>query len=146
MIRRITVDDVVDVIRDEGDRGIMGQAGSSEEENMFSPVCDFEERGIWLGINLLTAFLAAWVIGFFESYSTRWWRWRFSITIVPSMGGIAGSPDADHRHPRPGTRSARHLEVPRADQKKSPGFAVEWPLWASSSPASILWFGNFISA
>ncbi len=67
LIGRITVDDVVDVIRDEGDHSIMAKAGLSEEEDMFSPVLvTSRRRGIWLGINLLTAFLAAWVIGFFE--------------------------------------------------------------------------------
>ena len=92
LIGRITIDDVVDVIRDEGDRGIMGQAGLSEEEDMFSPVLQTsKKRGIWLGINLLTAFLAAWVIGFFEGILDQVVALAILITIVPSMGGIAGS-------------------------------------------------------
>ncbi len=92
VIGRITVDDVVDVIRDEGDHSIMGMAGLSEEEDMFSPVLETSRRrGIWLGINLLTAFLAAWVIGFFEDILDQVVALAILITIVPSMGGIAGS-------------------------------------------------------
>ena len=92
LIGRITVDDVVDVIRDEGDHSIMGMAGLSEEEDMFSPVLvTSKRRGIWLGINLLTAFLAAYVIGFFEDILDQVVALAILITIVPSMGGIAGS-------------------------------------------------------
>ncbi len=92
LIGRITVDDVVDVIRDEGDHSYMGAAGLSEEEDMFSPVLiTSRRRGIWLGINLLTAFLAAWVIGFFEDILDQVVALAILITIVPSMGGIAGS-------------------------------------------------------
>jgi magnesium transporter len=92
LIGRITIDDVVDVIRDEGDHSIMGMAGLSEEEDMFSPVLiTSRRRGIWLGINLLTAFLAAYVIGFFESILDQVVALAILITIVPSMGGIAGS-------------------------------------------------------
>jgi magnesium transporter len=92
LIGRITIDDVVDVIRDEGDHSIMGMAGLSEEEDMFSPVLvTSQRRGIWLGINLLTAFLAAYVIGFFEGILDQVVALAILITIVPSMGGIAGS-------------------------------------------------------
>jgi len=92
LIGRITVDDVVDVIRDEGDHSLMSMAGLSEEDDMFSPVMvTSRRRGIWLGINLLTAFLAAWVIGFFEHILDQVVALAILITIVPSMGGIAGS-------------------------------------------------------
>ena len=92
LIGRITIDDVVDVIRDEADHSIMGKAGLSEEEDMFSPVLlTSRRRGIWLGINLLTAFLAAYVIGIFEDILDQVVALAILITIVPSMGGIAGS-------------------------------------------------------
>jgi len=92
LIGRITIDDVVDVIRDEADRSFMGKAGLSEEEDMFSPVLPTSRRrGVWLGINLLTAFLAAYVIGFFENILEQVVALAILITIVPSMGGIAGS-------------------------------------------------------
>jgi len=92
LIGRITIDDVVDVIRDEGDHSIMSMAGLSEEEDMFSPVLiSARRRGVWLGINLLTAFLAAYVIGIFEDILEQVVALAILITIVPSMGGIAGS-------------------------------------------------------
>ncbi|MFT5503014.1 MAG: magnesium transporter [Gammaproteobacteria bacterium] len=92
LIGRITIDDVVDVIRDEGEHSIMSRAGLSEDEDMFaSTFIIARRRGIWLGINLLTAFLAAGVIGFFESILEQVVALAILITIVPSMGGIAGS-------------------------------------------------------
>ena len=92
LIGRITIDDVVDVIRDEGEHSIMSMAGLSDDEDMFSPaLISARRRGIWLGINLLTAFLAAGVIGFFENILEQVVALAILITIVPSMGGIAGS-------------------------------------------------------
>ena len=92
LIGRITIDDVVDVIRDEGDHSIMSMAGLTNEEDMFSPALNSaKRRGLWLGINLLTAFLAAAVIGFFENILEQVVALAILITIVPSMGGIAGS-------------------------------------------------------
>ena len=92
LIGRITIDDVVDVIRDEGESSIMSMAGLNDEEDMFSPaLTSAKRRGLWLGINLLTAFLAAGVIGFFEDILEQVVALAILITIVPSMGGIAGS-------------------------------------------------------
>ena len=92
LIGRITIDDVVDVIRDEGESSIMSMAGLDDEEDMFSPaLTSAKRRGLWLGINLLTAFLAAGVIGFFEDILEQVVALAILITIVPSMGGVAGS-------------------------------------------------------
>ncbi|MCP4430831.1 MAG: magnesium transporter [Gammaproteobacteria bacterium] len=92
LIGRITIDDVVDVIRDEGDHSIMSMAGLADDEDMFLPALNSaKRRGLWLGINLLTAFLAAGVIGFFENILEQVVALAILITIVPSMGGIAGS-------------------------------------------------------
>ena len=92
LVGRITIDDVVDVIRDEGEHSIMSMAGLSEDDNLFSPiVTSAKRRGVWLGINLLTAFLAAGVIGLFENILEQVVALAILITIVPSMGGIAGS-------------------------------------------------------
>jgi magnesium transporter len=92
LIGRITIDDVVDVIRDEGEHSIMSMAGLADEEDMFAPaLTSARRRGVWLGINLLTAFLAAAAIGFFEDILEQVVALAILITIVPSMGGIAGS-------------------------------------------------------
>ena len=92
LLGRITVDDVVDVIREEGEHQFMGRAGLSEEEDMFAPVlASARRRALWLGINLATAFLASWVIGQFEETLTKVVALAVLMPIVASMGGIAGS-------------------------------------------------------
>ena len=92
LLGRITVDDVIDVIREEGEHQFMGRAGLSEEEDMFAPVfASTRRRALWLGINLATAFLASWVIGQFEETLSKVVALAVLMPIVASMGGIAGS-------------------------------------------------------
>ncbi len=92
LLGRITIDDVVDVIRDKADHSFMGMAGLSEEEDIFAPViASSRRRAIWLGINLLTAFLASWVIGLFDATIEKLVALAVLMPIVASMGGIAGS-------------------------------------------------------
>lgn len=92
LIGRITVDDVVDLIRDESDRTLMQMAGLDDEADMFAPLLvSSRRRAVWLGINLVTAFLAAWVIGQFQATLTQLVALAVLMPIVASMGGIAGS-------------------------------------------------------
>ncbi|WP_455375001.1 magnesium transporter, partial [Kaarinaea lacus] len=92
LLGRITIDDVVDVIRDEADHSLMSMAGLSEEDDMFAPVVrSSRRRTLWLGVNLLTALLASWVIGQFEATIEKLVALAVLMPIVASMGGIAGS-------------------------------------------------------
>jgi magnesium transporter len=92
LLGRITIDDVVDVIREEADHSVMGRAGLSEDEDIFAPVfLSSRRRAVWLGINLATAFLASWVIGLFEGTIQKSVALAVLMPIVASMGGIAGS-------------------------------------------------------
>ena len=92
LLGRITVDDVVDVIREESERVLMHAAGLDEDDDMFAPVIvSTRRRALWLGINLLTAFLAAWVIGLFEGTLEKVVALAVLMPIVASMGGIAGT-------------------------------------------------------
>lgn len=92
LIGRITVDDVVDLIRDNSDRTVMQMAGLDQEADMFAPVlASSRRRAVWLGINLATAFLASWVIGLFEATLQQVVALAVLMPIVASMGGIAGS-------------------------------------------------------
>ena len=92
LLGRITVDDVVDVIRDEADHNIMSMAGLDEEDDIFAPVVtSARRRAVWLGVNLATAFLASWAIGLFESTLQKVVALAVLMPIVASMGGIAGS-------------------------------------------------------
>jgi magnesium transporter len=92
LLGRVTIDDIVDVIREQTERSMMGMAGLDEETDMFAPVlASSRRRAVWLGINLVTAFLAAWVIGLFEGTLEQIVALAVLMPIVASMGGIAGS-------------------------------------------------------
>ncbi len=92
LLGRITIDDVVDVIRDEADHSLMSMAGLSEEDDMFAPVVTTSRRRtVWLGVNLLTALLASWVIGLFGATIEKQVALAVLMPIVASMGGIAGT-------------------------------------------------------
>lgn len=92
LLGRITIDDIVDVIREESDRTLLRSAGLNEEEDMYAPVLpSARRRGLWLGINLITVFAAAWVIGRFEAALDQIVALAVLMPIVASMGGIAGS-------------------------------------------------------
>jgi magnesium transporter len=92
LLGRVTIDDVVDVIRDEGERSFMQRAGLHEDDDLFAPVGQTARRRLfWLGINLLTAFIAAAVIGQFEATIQEIVALAVLMPIVASMGGIAGT-------------------------------------------------------
>ena len=88
----ITIDDVVDVIRDEAEHSILTMAGLDEEDDMFAPVLQSaRKRWLWLAVNLVTAFMAASVLYFFEPTLEQIVATAVLFPIVMSMGGIAGT-------------------------------------------------------
>lgn len=92
LLGRITIDDVVDVIRDEAEHTILSQVGLDEEDDVFAPVRrSASRRAVWLGINLLTAFIAAGVVGMFEGTLDQVVALAVLMPVVASMGGIGGS-------------------------------------------------------
>jgi magnesium transporter len=92
VVGRITVDDVVDEIRDEAEHSLMSAAGLDEEDDMFAPVVkSATRRALWLGVNLCTAFLAAAVVDIFQTTLDKIVLLAVLMPIVPSMGGVAGS-------------------------------------------------------
>lgn len=92
LLGRITIDDVVDIIRAQADHNVMSMAGLDEEEDLFAPVRRAtRKRALWLGINLLTAFLASFVIGRFEMALEQVVALAILMPVVASMGGIAGT-------------------------------------------------------
>ncbi len=92
LLGRITVDDVMDVIRDEGEHSLMGMAGLHQEEDTFAPVMRTARgRALWLGVNLATALFASWVIGLFEATLQQVVALAILMPVVASMGGIAGT-------------------------------------------------------
>ena len=92
LLGRITVDDVVDVIRDEEERSFMQMAGLDEEDDLFGPIgAAARRRLVWLGANLATALAAAWVIGRFDATIEKVVALAILMPVVASMGGIAGT-------------------------------------------------------
>ncbi len=92
VVGRITIDDVVDVIREDADHSLMSMAGLDEEEDTFSPVMrTAPRRAIWLGVNLLTAIIASSVINIFQGTIDKVVALAVLMPIVASMGGVAGS-------------------------------------------------------
>jgi magnesium transporter len=144
VLGRITVDDVMDVIREEAEHQFMGHAGLSEDADMFAPVLlSARRRALWLGINLLTAFLASWVIGHFEATIEKVVALAVLMPIVASMGGIAGTQTL--------TLAVRGLALGQLSIKNAPSLvarelavgAINGLIWAAvvASEAG-LWFDS----
>jgi magnesium transporter len=92
LVGRINLDDAIELIRTEAEEPMMHMAGLEVDEDLLAPVAaSVRRRLLWLGINLVTAFLAAWVIGLFEATLDKIVALAVLMPIVASMGGIAGS-------------------------------------------------------
>ena len=92
LVGRITIDDVVDVIRDQAEHSVMSMVGLDEDEDVFAPIfLSSRRRSIWLGVNLVTAFIAVYFIGLFEATLQQKIALAILMPVVASMGGIAGT-------------------------------------------------------
>jgi magnesium transporter len=88
----ITVDDIIDVIKDEATEDIYRLAGVAGDERAFTPAAEsLRKRLPWLGINLATAFLAAFVVSLFENTIDRITALAVFMPIVAGMGGNAAT-------------------------------------------------------
>ena len=92
LLGRISIGEALENVRRSLEGQFMHTAGLDENEDLFAPViASAKSRAVWLGINLLTAFLAAWTIGLFEATLQQQVALAVLMPIVASMGGIAGS-------------------------------------------------------
>ena len=92
LVGRITIDDVVDVIRDQAEHSVMSMVGLDEDEDVFAPIFQSSKRrSVWLGVNLITAFIAVYFIGLFEATLQQKIALAILMPVVASMGGIAGT-------------------------------------------------------
>ena len=92
LIGRITVDEMVDVIREESEADMLNMAGLQEEEDLFAPVWDsVKNRWTWLAVNLCTAFVASRVIGAFEGSIEKIVALAALMPIVAGIGGNSGN-------------------------------------------------------
>ncbi|WP_421133649.1 magnesium transporter [Alteromonas sp. A079] len=92
LVGRITIDDVVDIIREDAEHSMMSMAGLDDDEDTFAPVLQStKRRSVWLAVNLVTALMAAMVSDLFEATLSQLAVLAILNTIVPSMGGVAGN-------------------------------------------------------
>ena len=92
LLGRITIDDIVDVIRDSAEHSLMSMAGLDEEDDAFAPVLKTaRRRALWLGVNLFTAVFASLVIYIFQETITEVVYLAILMPIVANMGGVAGT-------------------------------------------------------
>jgi magnesium transporter len=92
LLGRVTVDDVVDVVREQAEHPLLTAAGLEDEDDVFAGVRkSARRRALWLGINLLTALTASWVVGLFEATIEKVVALAVLMPVVASMGGIAGT-------------------------------------------------------
>jgi magnesium transporter len=92
LIGRVTVDAVVDYIREEAEADQLASAGLKEEEDIFASVWDsVKNRWAWLAINLITAFIASRVIGAFEGSIEKLVALAALMPIVAGIGGNSGN-------------------------------------------------------
>ena len=90
LIGRITIDDVVDVIREDADQNLLGMAGVAED-TFAPPGRAAKSRVFWLSMNLITAFIAASTINIFQDAIDKIVYLAVLMPIVASMGGVAAT-------------------------------------------------------
>ena len=90
LIGRITIDDVVDVIREDADQNLLGMAGVAED-TFAPPGRAAKSRVFWLSLNLITAFIAASTINIFQDVIDKIVYLAVLMPIVASMGGVAAT-------------------------------------------------------
>ncbi len=92
LIGRLTVDTVMDFVREEADDDLLRAQGLSSDVDLFTPLWhSARERWLWLGINLITAFIASRVIGVFEGTIEKLLALATLMPVVASIGGNSGN-------------------------------------------------------
>ncbi len=92
LVGQLNIDDIMEIISEDDEATMMNMSGVSEDDDLFAPIKETaKSRGVWLGINLATAFLASFVIGQFEDVLSKVVALAVLMPVVASMGGIAGS-------------------------------------------------------
>ena len=92
LVGRVTVDEILDFVRERGQEEMLAQAGLREEEDIFASVWkSFQNRWAWLAINLVTAFIASRVIGVFENSIEKLVALAALMPIVAGIGGNSGN-------------------------------------------------------
>jgi len=92
LIGRLTIDEMVDLIREESESEVLNMAGLREEEDIFASVWkSLRNRWAWLAVNLVTAFVASRVIGLFDGSIEKLVALAALMPIVAGIGGNSGN-------------------------------------------------------
>lgn len=144
LLGRITIDDVVDVIQEEADGKVLRSAGLESDGDMFSPILSSAyKRGYWLGINLVTAFVAAWVIGLFEAVIEQLIALAVLMPVVASMGGVAGSQTLTIVTRGLALNQIGRTNIPQLIAHEAGVVFLNGVVWALTVAAiALLWFGD----
>ena len=148
LIGRITVDDVVDVIGERAEEAALAPAGLESGVDLFAPVLTSAKRRIvWLGVHLIGAFVAAWVIGLFGASIEQLVALAILMPVVAAMGGVAGSQTQ--------TLVTRGIALERVGRANAPRLLrnelgvslANGAFWAVVvAIVASLWFGNLVLA
>lgn len=148
LIGRITVDDVVDVIGERAEEAALAPAGLEAGGDLFAPVLTSAKRRIvWLGVHLIGAFMAAWVIGLFAASIEQLVALAILMPVVAAMGGVAGSQTQ--------TLVTRGIALERVGRTNAPRLLrnelgvslANGTFWAVVvAIVASLWFGNLVLA
>jgi len=92
LVGRLTVDEVMDYIREESEEDVLNMAGLRGDEDLFAPIWDSaRNRWLWLAINLCTAFIASRTIGLFENAIAQIVALATLMPIIAGIGGNSGN-------------------------------------------------------
>ena len=92
LIGRLTIDEIVDLIREESETEVLNMAGLREEEDIFASVWkSVRNRWVWLAVNLVTAFVSSRVIGLFDDTISQLVALAALMPIVAGIGGNSGN-------------------------------------------------------
>ncbi|QEP44615.1 magnesium transporter [Ectothiorhodospiraceae bacterium BW-2] len=144
LLGRVTVDEVLSLIEEEVDEAWLKGTGLDEEADLFAPVwSSARRRGLWLGINLITVFMAAWVIGRFEQALDEIVALAVLMPVVASMGGIAGSQTLTLTIRAMALNQLASGNIRWLTMKELAVGAINGLLWAAVvALVAYLWFGN----
>ncbi len=126
----------------------LAHVGKVSDEDLFAPVMtSARQRAIWLGINLLTALLAAWVIGMFEATLDKVVALAVLMPIVASMGGIAGSQSLTLTIRGLATNQLSDANISLLRNKEFKVVVINSVIWAVSvASIAMVWFEQWVLA
>ena len=123
----------------------MARAGLTHEEDIFAPaIRSARGRGVWLGVNLITAFIAAWVISQFEGTIEKLVPLAVLMTVIASMGGNAGTQTLTVMIRGLSTHTITHANAWVGNKK---GITSRWPQWSDLAlvvaVVTIVWYQDY---